>query len=314
MPDENPAHPPIDPPVLRRVAERYPHLSETNRRAAAFVMRQPLEAATMTIVQLAEAADVSVATANRFVRALGFERYTDFRAELVAALKSAIAPVERLRTAKKEHLSEVAVVRRALQEDIGNLEATVRGLDDEVCRTVVELLCRAKRIFTLGFGSSAYLAGFAAHRLQPFCDDVRCVSGEGGTEEAARRLFRATKGDLIIGFSFPRYSLDAIEIALVGRERGADVIGITDSPASPLMPVSTVGLVAAAARQILVSSHSAAIALVDALAAAAAYRREDALRDYASLTDHVLPYLYPAQPHPRSGRGRPAARPRGDSK
>ncbi|GGF46222.1 transcriptional regulator [Aliidongia dinghuensis] len=291
---------PSDSPALRRIAEIYPELSETYRRAAALVLRQPLEAATMSIVQLAEAAQISTATANRFVKALGFAGYAEFRAALVAALTSAAAPVERLRSAKAEGLGTPTIVRRTLEEDMANLEATLGGLTDAASERAVDLICRAGRIYTLGFGSSAYLAGFAAHRLQPFCEDVHGVSGEGGTEEAARRLFRAGAGDLILVFSFPRYSRDAVELALVGRERGAAVLSITDAPSSPLVPVSTLCLIAAATRRVLVTSHSAAIALVDALAAAAAQRREPALADYARLTEHVSPYLTPPEPRPAS--------------
>jgi DNA-binding MurR/RpiR family transcriptional regulator len=293
---------PDPPPIMRRIAEIYPELSETHRRAAALVMRQPLEAATMSIVQLAAAAEISIATANRFVKALGFEGYAAFRAALVGSLTAAASPVERLRSARAEGLSAPAVVRRTLDEDMANLEATLGGLTDEASARAVDMLCAAKRIFTLGFGSSAYLAGFAAHRLQPFCEDVHSVSGEGGTEEAARRLFRATSGDLILVYSFPRYSRDAIDIALIGRERGADVLGITDAPSSPLMPVSTLCLTAVASRRVLVTSHTTAIALTDGLAAAAAQRREPAVADYARLTEHVSPYLIPAEPRQRPAK------------
>jgi len=291
--------PPSTAPVMRRLSELYPELSETNRRAAALVMRQPLEAATMSIVQLAAAADISIATANRFVKALGYAGYAEFRAALVAALTAATSPVERLRSARAEGLSAPTIVRRTVQEDMANLEATLSGLEDEASGQAVDLLSSARRIYTLGFGSSAYLAGFAAHRLQPFCEDVRPVSGEGGTEEAARRLFRATAGDLILVYSFPRYSQDAIDIALVGRERGAAVLGITDTPSSPLVPACTLCLTAVASRRVLVTSHTTAIALTDALAAAAAQRREEALADYTRLTEHVSPYLTPVEPNRR---------------
>ncbi len=287
------------PPVMRRVAEIYPELSETHRRAADLVMRQPLEAATMSIVQLAAATGISIATANRFVKALGYEGYAAFRAALVSSLTSAASPVERLRSARAEGWDAPTIVRRTLDEDMANLEATLAGLTDEASARAVDMLCAAKRIFTLGFGSSAYLAAYAAHRLQPFCEDVHTVSGEGGTEEAARRLFRASSGDLILVYSFPRYSRDAIDIALVGRQRGAEVLGITDAPSSPLVPVSTLCLTATAFRRVLVTSHTTAIALTDGLAAAAAHRREEALADYARLTEHVSPYLIPVEPRQR---------------
>jgi DNA-binding MurR/RpiR family transcriptional regulator len=66
--------------LANRIAQIYPSLSEGHRKAADFVLQSPLDSATVTIEGLAEKSGTSTATVTRFVRALGYRNYGDFRA------------------------------------------------------------------------------------------------------------------------------------------------------------------------------------------------------------------------------------------
>ncbi len=307
-PTDRPASPPVTAavltaPVADRIAQAYAGLSDAHRRAADFVLSQPFDAATMTIDELAKAAGVSITTANRFVRALGFDGYAEFRAELVDALKATMAPVERLRAGRCEPATAGAVVAESLAEDLDNLRRTLDALPEQACERVVALILAARCVFTLGFGSSAYVAAFAANGLDPFCRDARFVGGEGGAEQAVRRLMKLEPGDLFIVFSLPRYSRDTVEITRMARARGATVVAVTDGPTSPLVPLADLTLYAVAERRLLASSAAAAFTLAEALVSAVAHQREDALKAYTDLTEQVMPYLHAgrAQAGPRRG-------------
>ena len=52
--------------LAHRIGLVYPSLSEAHRRAADFVLHNPLETATMTIEGLAERSGTSTATVTRF--------------------------------------------------------------------------------------------------------------------------------------------------------------------------------------------------------------------------------------------------------
>src|SRR5262249_35565490 len=149
-----------------------------------------------------------------------------------------------------------------------------------------------RRIYTLGFGVSAYIASFAANGLVPFCRDVRFLAAEGGGEQAIRRMLTIGREDLLIAISIPRYSRETIEIASMARARGAAVAAIPDRPASPLAAVANLTLYAIAARRLLSSSAAAAFTLVEALTSATAHQREDALQSFTDLTERVGHYLH----------------------
>jgi len=84
-------------PVLARIAAHAPSLSTALQRTAQAVLAQPFRAATHSIDEFAREAAVSVASANRFARAMGFDGYVQFRSELAKGFESVLAPVASLR-------------------------------------------------------------------------------------------------------------------------------------------------------------------------------------------------------------------------
>ena len=186
-----------------------------------------------------------------------------------------------------------------------NLGSTANGNSQDTFAAVVEALAKARRVYILGFGNSAYLAGLAAANLVPYCADAVAVSMEGGNENAAYRLASITAEDALLAISLPRYSLDTLQLARYALERGARVLAITDSPASPLAPIADHSLFATAEHPVLISSNIAVLALIESLVAAVMTRNKEAVRLAAELTESVLSYLHvPNQEPPRRKRPR----------
>ncbi|KTS40971.1 transcriptional regulator, partial [Methylobacterium indicum] len=123
--------------VAQRIARSFPGLSQSHREVARYVLDHPLKAATLPVAELADLVGVSVATANRFARALDYEGYAQFRAALVLGFEGALAPVEKLR-GDLEQPADPASVFEATFAAIGrNLEATRAGLDTGACERAV---------------------------------------------------------------------------------------------------------------------------------------------------------------------------------
>ncbi|MDB5893174.1 MAG: transcriptional regulator [Rhodoferax sp.] len=278
--------------VLDRIAKAHPQLTPAHRKMADHVLRNPFRAATLMIEEFAGEVGVSVATANRFARALDFDGYPQFRAELAKGYESTLAPVERLRHELQRPSSCLSTMLAALQEDQQNLEATRQSLSGEVCTRAVDLILAARRVLVLGFGSSGYLAGLLQHGLDPYCPSVQSLAQTGGPTHAARQLSRVEKGDLVIAIAFPRYLDDTVRLAALARARGADVLGLTDDATSPLVPLAGVVLYTRANRQFAAASNAAVLATIEALCAAVAYRADGSLDAAQQLTRSVMPWLY----------------------
>ncbi|MET3430638.1 DNA-binding MurR/RpiR family transcriptional regulator [Herbaspirillum seropedicae] len=285
--------------VAQAVGKLYAQLSKSHRKTADYVLGNPFRAATMTIDELSEAAGISVATANRFAHALGFDGYASFRAALVSDFATTLAPVEKLRNEVQRAATSAEIMAAAFDSDIANIEATRRMLTASDCEAAVDMILAAERIFITGFGASAYLAGLMAHALEPYVRTVSSVALAGGPSQAGRQFFKLDNRDLVIPMVFPRYAADTVWLTQRAVEKGARILAITDSPGSPLVPLADVTIYAQTDRKLSPTSDAAALILIQALCDAVAHRARRSVQAASQMAEFVLPWLYLPQQQQR---------------
>lgn len=268
-------------------------MSGVQQRMASAVLAHPFRAATASIDEFAKEVGVSIASANRFAVGQGFRGYAQFRAELARAFESTLAPVERLRSGLAQvALNSAELMARSLDEDQRNLQLTREGLQEQACEQAVDLILAARRINTLGYGASAYLAGLMHHELDAYCGDVATLSQMPGPSHAARQIFKLGKLDLLVAIAMPRYSEDTMMLARMAHERGCKILVLTDQPSSPLVALADVVLYVHAAKQLSATSNAAALACIEALCAAVARRTPQAVERAQELARYVMPWLH----------------------
>ncbi len=275
--------------LANRIAKVYPTLSEGHRKAADFVLQNPLDTATMTIEGLAERSGTSTATITRFVRALGYASYGDFRAALSAALKVALAPVEALADARAAAGSVFATMSASLGDEAANLEEAIATLDEPTVDRAIAALLKARRIFIIGYGASHHVGAFLEDGLLLYLEaDVIFATARGGPERASNQMLSAGPDDLVVAISLPRYSRSTLELAKFAKQRNAMLLAITDKPSSPLLAIADMPLFAQARNNFLPNSPTAAFAVADALITTLARERPDAIEALKALSESQL--------------------------
>jgi DNA-binding MurR/RpiR family transcriptional regulator len=267
------------------------HGSASQQIIAESLIRNPLQASAMSIEEMASFTGVSTATLSRFARQVGFAGYPDLRHALVATVQTMLRPVEKLRDTF-ERGREASPLRASLEAMLANLRATAESLSPQMLTGMAQRLADARCVYVMGFGLSAHLAGLLTLGLEPFCQRLVNVVGEGGTENAAARLMGLGPEDVLVAISFPRYSRDVVHLTRYGTDRGAWVIAITDSVASPLQAHANELLLAQATHPVLSSSNSAALLVIEALVTALMVSNKDNVAKAAHLTDAISAYLY----------------------
>ncbi|RQR66757.1 MurR/RpiR family transcriptional regulator [Burkholderia sp. Bp9126] len=314
-----PFHPPAvsdaEPSIAARIAAAMPALTPIHRRMGEYVLANPFRAATMRIDELAQAVSASIATANRFAKALGFDGYPAMRAALVRGFEATLGPVERLRSAQEQEagVRGAAWIDAVFDQAVENLEHTRAQLNATQVEAAVEAIVAARRVLILGAGSSAFLAGLMEHGLSVCHDNVQSLALLGGPSHAARRLYSADARDLVIAIAFPRYVEDTMELARRAAARGAQVLALTDGPDSPLAPFASLSLFVTAQRRFAATSEAAVLAMIEALIDAVALRTHRSAKAAAEMTEFLLPWLTQPQaalpdthPSPSSSRSRKA--------
>ncbi len=281
-----------NPSMAQRIANALPTLTRAHRKIADYVQTHPLQVATLPIDELATTLDISIATVNRFARAIGFQGYPQFRAALVLGFENTLAPVEKLRGKLERPASTVDIFRSSLANIQRNIELTQQGLDARLCEQTVDAILAAKKIRIIGFGASSWLGGLLQRGLDGHCNDVLLLSSVEGPSLAGRMVSRLQPTDLLIVISFPRYSADAVFLAQSAKEAGVPVLALTDRVTSPLSPFSKMALYAHTESPYFSNCEASVLALIEALRNAVAHRAQEPIKAAAQLAEAVLPWIH----------------------
>jgi DNA-binding MurR/RpiR family transcriptional regulator len=279
-----------------------------NANIAEFLLRNPVRATALGIEELAAHIQTSTASLSRFARVMGYEGFAALRAGMAKALQDALEPVfypvEKLRGALQRPPSGGGnpVQAEGLQATQSNVQLAVAGISPERLDAISRRILGAQSVYTLGFGISSHLAAMLALDIQPFC--VQCINvvEYGGTEVAAGRLMNIGKKDLLLAISFPRYASDAVTLTQYARDRGAHIVALTDSVASPLVALADDVLLAPCSHPVLSSSYAAAVVVAEALVASLMVGGNNHVEQAAKLTEAISAYLYSERSAPSHAR------------
>jgi len=150
---------------------------------------------------------------------------------------------------------------------------------------VVETITQARRIYIVGFRSSSFLAGYLNFYFRMIFDNVVLVNG--GAAGTFDQLFRVGPGDVVVAICFPRYSELAIKTVQYAKDRGATIVGVTDSEMSPVYQLSSGSLLVRNEMISFVDSLAAPMSILNALILAAASKEETDISETFGELEHV---------------------------
>jgi DNA-binding MurR/RpiR family transcriptional regulator len=210
---------------------------------------------------------VSVATANRLATKLGLSGYPAFKALLRSDLEEALRPssvsIDGVRLGGYARATPWA---RSLEADVRRIQSATAPGGDSAFASACNRLAKARRVFVAGFGSSAFLAQYAAYNFSTLRPGCEAVTDSSGLEGASRRLLDASLDDVALQLAFARYSEAGTRVAKQFVDQGVPILAITDSTASPAASLAQLCFVVEKKSGFILSGGGAgAVALVEAL-------------------------------------------------
>ncbi len=271
--------------ILTILQAKAPTFSKGQRLIARYITEAYDKAAFMTANKLGKTVGVSESTVVRFAVDLGFDGYPSMQKAMQEMVLNRLTSVQRIEVAN-DRIGDQDVVSMVLQSDMEKLRQTGETVDRGQFRAAVDAILKAKRVFILGVRSAAPLASFLGYYLNYMFNNVHII-----TTSAAGEMFEKIVGvnsdDVVIAFSFPRYSTSTVKGAQYCRSTGATVIGLTDSEISPLGQNCDHVLVAKSDMVSLVDSLVAPLSVVNALVVAIAARREQELSNTFNTLERI---------------------------
>ena len=260
---------------LSILQEKEPTFSKGQKRIARYITESYDTAAFMTANRLGKTVGVSESTVVRFAVDLGYNGYPSMQKAMREMVLNRLTSVQRIEVANNR-IGDQDVVSMVLHSDMEKLRQTSETVNRETFNAAVSAILKAKRVYILGVRSVAPLANFLGHYLNYMFNNVHVISGFSA-EEMFEKIVGVNADDVVIAFSFPRYSASTTKGARYCRSAGATVIGITDNNDSPLGQCSDHVLLAKSDMVSLVDSLVAPLSLVNALIVAIAAKKEKEL-------------------------------------
>ena len=268
--------------ILTILQEQAPSFSKGQRRIAQYITESYDKAAFMTANRLGKTVGVSESTVVRFAVDLGFDGYPSMQKAMQEMVLNRLTSVQRIEVAN-DRLGNQDVISMVLHSDMEKLRQTEETIDREEFTAAVNAILKAKRVYILGVRSVAPLANFLGYYLNYMFNNVHVVSGFSAGE-MFEKIVGVNSEDVVIAFSFPRYSSSTTKGAQYCRSAGATVIGFTDSRLSPMGQCCDHALIAKSDMVSLVDTLVAPLSIVNALIVAIAAKREKEIsRTFANL-------------------------------
>lgn len=263
--------------LIKVIQNNFPRLSKGQKLIAEFIMNNYDRAAFMTAAALGDAVGVSESTVVRFANTLGYNGYRELQKELQELIKNKLTTVQRISLSSNFTDYENAL-KQVLKKDMDNIEKTINEIDYVAFKKAIEIVLEAKNVYVLGLRSSSFLAGYLGFYLNFLLDNVKLITA--GPSDVFEQLLKATKEDVVIGISYPRYSTRTLEALDYAKEKGCKVIGITDSLISPAAQYADVTLIATSNMLSFVDSLVAPMSLINAFVIALGTEKKEETTSY----------------------------------
>ena len=256
----------VSNPVLDRLSAEWDALTPEAQKAARYVLEHPQDVGVSTVREIAEAAKVKPNTFVRMARQVGFEGYEDFRAPFREVIrKGSVSFPDRARWLQDIRKSGDlgGLYADMLDASIRNIEETFANISADALKSAAEAIWGSRQVFTLGVGVNNANARNFTYLASTGMKQFHAIPRPGST--AVDDLAWANEEDVVIAMTCRPYRTEVLEAVKIAREQGLTIVGISDSPASPIVRGADHGFVVAADTPQFVPSSISTIALLETL-------------------------------------------------
>ncbi len=258
--------------ISQRIKEVYSTLSKGHKKIANAIINDYDKAAYLTAARLGRMVGVSESTVVRFADELGFEGYSEFQRAVQELVRIKLTPNQRIEVTKKR-IGRADVLESVMESDINKIRYTLERLDRRIFISSVEAILSARTIYITGARSTEPIARLLAYNLSMIFDNVKFIVPTSGAE-VLEQMYSMSKEDVLIAFSFPRYSSKIINAAKFAKSKNARVVVFTDSEISPLCEFADYVITAQSDMASFMDSLVAPLSIINAIVVEITRRRE----------------------------------------
>ena len=252
--------------VLESLAGHLSGLPPELRKAAAYVLENPNDVGVSSIREIAEAAKVKPNTFVRMARSVGFDGYEDFREPFREEIRQGRASfpdrTRWLQSLKKGGRLD-ALYADMVHSAIANIEETFAAIETASLKAAAEAIWASRNVYTLGVGVNHSNASNFTYLASTGMVDFHAIPRPGSVP--SDDIAWADERDVLIAITCKPYRTEVVEAVEVARQQGVRIIGLSDSPASPIILGADHGFVLSVDTPQFFPSSVSTIALLETL-------------------------------------------------
>lgn len=271
--------------LSNRINERYSSLSKGQKCLANYITDNYDKAVFLTAAKLGEVVGVSESTVVRFATHLGYKGYPEFQKALEELVWGKLNSIQRMEVTYGR-ISQSRILETVLSSDADKIRQTMEELDQTAFELAVDTILEAEHIYIVGIRSCAPLASFLAFYFNLMFENVHLLHTNSASE-LFEQMVRISSRDVIIGISFPRYSMRTLKAMEFANNRSAKVITLTDSVHSPMNLYSSCNLIASSDMASIVDSLVAPLSVINALIVALCMRKQSQVAETLEMLEDI---------------------------
>lgn len=271
--------------LLNRINSKYSSMSKGQKLLATYITDNYDKAVFLTAAKMGETVGISESTVVRFATMLGYKGYPEFQSALEELVRNKLNSIQRMEVTYGR-ISQSKILEEVLSSDADKIKTTLEKIDHDAFELAVNTILSAKHIYVVGIRSCAPLASFLSFYLNLMFDNVVPLT-TNSSSELFEQMVRINSDDVIIGISFPRYSMRTLKALEFANNRSAKVITITDSVHSPMNLYSSCNLIADSDMASIVDSLVAPLSVINALIVALCMKKQKEVAKTLTMLEEI---------------------------
>ncbi len=213
-----------------RIRSTYASLRKSEQRVADYVLTHENTCHKITIEELAKRSGVSQPTVMRFVKALGYENFKDFKYRLMEEnISKPLQDGEEqyamhgYSLKPSDHLKIIPA--KVVATSVKSIEDMLKSISGEEFEKTIRMIAGARKVMLCCVENSSATAKDLMIKLLYLGYDCRYDEDYYVQQIAAAAL---TKEDVMIGISYSGQSKDTVDVMKTAKKAGAKTICITN--------------------------------------------------------------------------------------
>lgn len=252
--------------LSERIVARLPDMTPQVALGARFIVDHPDSMVVSSMREIAGRIGVAPATLLRLARMLGYEDWSGFRDVYVEHFRSSSPHYAEKADALSKRQGVPRLVEEVMRAQTTALQHAAATNTADTLDAAAKILGRAPRVFVAAFMSCRAPGLAFTYICGLFRSNVTLLGTDGSSLVADLADLRAD--DAVLSINFVPYSRDIRLVAEAVARSGAALVSIADSRVTPLSEYAKSILLFGAESPSFFPSITAAVALVEALAAA----------------------------------------------